>query len=77
MVVADSESNVAQSIDLLTLETVIKNRVTGTVVLPGRASPVLIRRPPLDDVRHLPEMKLVVIVGILVIKHNAVPPTQV
>ena len=76
-VAADSESNVVQSIDLLTLETVIKNRVTGTVVRPGRVSPALMHRPPLDDVRHLLEMKLVVIVGILVIKHNAVHRTPV
>ena len=75
--VADLESNVAQSIDLLTLETVIKNRVTGTVVRPGKISPVLMRRLPLDDVQHLPETKLVVIVGILVTRHNAVPRTLV
>ena len=62
--VTDSESNVVQSIDLLTLETGIKNHVTGTVVFPGRLSIALMRRPPLDDVRHLLEMKLVVIVEI-------------
>ena len=61
--VTDSESNVVQSIDLLTLETGIKNHVTGTVVFPGRLSTALMRKPPLGDVRHLLEMKLVVIVG--------------
>ena len=76
-VVADLESNVAQSIDLLTLETVIKNRVTGTAVRPEKMSPALMRRLPLDDVQHLLETKLVVIVGILVTRHNAVPRTLV
>ena len=72
MEVTDSESNVVQSNEVLTLETVIQNHVTGTVVGPGTASPALINRPLLDDVQHLLEKTLVVIVEMLVIRHNAV-----
>ena len=73
--VADSASNVAQSIELLILGTVMQNHVTGMVVHPGTAFPVRIPRPLLDDARHLLGLMTVAIVGILVIKHNAVPRT--
>ena len=72
MEVTDSESNVVQSNEVLTLETVIQNHVTGTVVHPGTVSPALINRLLLDDVQHLLEKTMVVIVGMLVIRLNAV-----
>ena len=75
MEVTDSESNVVQSNEVLTLETVIKNHVTGTVVRPGMISPALMPRLLLDDVRHLLEKTAVVIVGMLVIRRNAAPQT--
>ena len=55
----------------------MRNHVTGMVVRPETAFPVQIPRPLLEDVRHLLGLMTVVIVGILVIKHSAVPQTLV
>ena len=62
--VADSEFNVAPSIEILILGTVMRNHVTGMVVRLETASPVRIPRPLLDDVRHLIGLMTVEIVGI-------------
>ena len=62
--VADSESNVAPSIEILILGTVMRNHVTGMVVRPGTASPVRIPRPLSDGVRHLIGLMTVEIVEI-------------
>ena len=55
----------------------MRNHVTGMVVRPETASPVQILRPLLDGVRHQLGLMTVAIVGILVIKHSAVPQTLV
>ena len=62
--VADSESNVAPSIEILILAIVIGNHVTGMVVRPETASPVRILRPLSDGARHLIGPMTVEIVGI-------------